>query len=57
MTPFYKGFVGDIIPDEENFIVNGKYECDLVNNILKITELPIGKWTRNYKNFLEKIMQ
>lgn len=25
--------------------------------MLEITELPIGKWTRDYKNFLEELMQ
>jgi DNA topoisomerase-2 len=25
--------------------------------VLEITELPIGKWTRDYKNFLEELMQ
>lgn len=25
--------------------------------MIKITELPIGKWTRNYKDFLEKMIE
>ena len=25
------------------------------DNILEITELPLGKWTRDYKNFLEEM--
>lgn len=27
------------------------------DDVIEITELPIGKWTRDYKNFLEELMQ
>ena len=34
--------------------VHGVYEV-LDDTTLKITELPVGKWTRDYKNFLEEL--
>lgn len=37
-------------------MVTGRYEVE-EPDILRITELPIGKWTRDYKNFLEELAQ
>ena len=58
MIPFYKGFKGVIKKNEtkKSYDMCGESEAILANNLLKITELPIGKWTSNYKNFLEKKM-
>lgn len=56
MIPWYKGFTGSIVPKDDdylNFIDKGKFEVDTDRNILFITDLPLGKWTRDYKNFLE----
>lgn len=56
LHPWFKGYQGEI---EEQ--VGGKsYICRGVYNILsedelEIVELPIGKWTRDYKNFLEEM--
>lgn len=59
MTPFYDGFVGDIIPEdgkrEGSFQVMGKIER-LDDTNLFISELPIKKWTQDYKVFLESMM-
>lgn len=57
MHPWYKGYSGDIEPvDETNsrYTVTGKYNI-LGEDELEITELPIGNWTRDYKNFLEDL--
>lgn len=55
MKPWYKGFQGEI---EENpgkgFTHSGIYEV-LDDTTLEITELPIQKWTRDYKTFLEEL--
>lgn len=56
MLPWYKGFIGDIEPKSNGFIVRGKWEV-ISEDELQITELPIGKWTRDYKNFLEEMAQ
>ena len=55
--PWYNGFTGTI---EENgassYIVKGKYKV-LSRTKVEITELPIGKWTQDYKEFLESICE
>ena len=54
MKPWYKGFQGEIeeIPGK-GFSHSGLYDV-LDDTTLEITELPIQKWTRDFKNFLEE---
>ena len=56
IAPWYKGYTGDIEPVDGKHAVTGKFEI-LDDDELEITELPIGKWTRDYKNFLEELAQ
>ncbi len=58
MKPFYKNFKGSIekVENMNSYKVSGEYEVVLNNNLIKITELPIRKWTSNYKKFLEGLM-
>ena len=52
MMPWYKGFTGKIIKkDQKQFTTNGKYTIE--NDKIVITELPIGKWTDDFKEYLE----
>jgi len=54
--PWYKGFQGTIKRMNDNmYVTKGKYNI-LSKNVLVITELPIGKWTQNYKEFLEGLI-
>jgi DNA topoisomerase II len=59
MKPFYRGFTGKIKKIEEKgitkFITHGKYTIE--DDKVIITELPIGKWTHDFKEFLEKSIQ
>nr|AAS90120.1 DNA topoisomerase type 2 [Tetrahymena thermophila] len=57
LLPWYKGFTGEISNNEKSQItVSGKYH--LVNETtIEITELPIKKWIRDYKNFLEEKLE
>ena len=54
--PYFRDFVGKIVKvDKKNYISKGKYEIiDPCN--LRITELPIGKWTDDYKKFLDGLI-
>jgi len=55
MIPWYKGFHGTITKiNDHSYETRGKYEIQN-NNTLIITELPIGMWTEQYKEFLESI--
>jgi DNA topoisomerase-2 len=52
MMPWYRNFKGDILRDGVTYEFRGKYN-KISNNMIEITELPIGTWTENYKNNLE----
>nr|KYP71391.1 DNA topoisomerase 2 [Cajanus cajan] len=56
MHPWYKGFKGIIerSPKEGGYVVNGLVE-EMDEQTFRITELPIRKWTQDYKQFLESI--
>ena len=41
---------------KDSYIVTGEYEVKSENELV-ITELPIGKWTRDYKTFLEDLAE
>jgi DNA topoisomerase II len=55
MMPWYRGFKGTIEPTDKpgRFKVSGIIK-QLENNMVEITELPIGLWTQEMKEFLEK---
>ena len=56
MIPFYKGFKGTILKENENkYITKGIYT--LKNKTLTIHELPIGTWTDDYKAHLDKLVE
>lgn len=58
MKPWYKGYTGSIEKESstDRYLVTGIYEIRSEDE-LEIKELPIGKWTRDYKNFLEDLAQ
>ncbi len=54
IKPFYLGFKGDIYKNEKG-VYNSKGCYNWKNETtLEITELPVGTWTENYKEFLEE---
>ena len=60
MTPWYNGFKGTIQLSAakeggQSFTITGKIE-QTSDTVLQITELPIRKWTQDYKEFLEAQM-
>ncbi|MED6157403.1 DNA topoisomerase 2 [Stylosanthes scabra] len=56
MDPWYRGFHGVIEKSakEGGYIVNGMIE-EINEQVFRITELPIRRWTQDYKQFLESI--
>lgn len=54
-TPWYLGFTGEIKKSGKSFASSGIYKW-LNENTLEITELPIGCWTEDYKEFLEEMI-
>lgn len=54
--PYYEGFKGTVTKiEDDKYLFKGTYDIIDDNNV-RITELPIGTWTDNYKAFLEKTM-
>ena len=56
LVPYYLGFNGSIKKTDNNsYISKGVYKW-IDNETLEITELPIGTWTEDYKEFLENMI-
>lgn len=58
MMPWFKGFTGTVTVQDSNkgYNIHGVFNV-LPGNELEITELPIGKWTADYKGFLEGLVK
>ena len=56
-TPYWNGFNGNVEQlSEQKYLVRGKYE-KISPNKITITELPIGTWTDDYKQYIESLME
>jgi DNA topoisomerase-2 len=65
IEPYFKGFKGtvrniaatSVTPGASaKYLIKGTYEI-VADRKVRITELPIGTWTDDYKQFLEKLME
>ena len=55
--PFYDGFKGQITKlSDDKFLIKGLYEKTGVDTI-RVTELPVGFWTEEFKELLEKLIE
>jgi len=57
LTPWYLGFNGNIVPDKEGTFQSRSIYKWLDDQTLEITELPVGIWTDDYKEFLVGLLQ
>ena len=57
-TPYYEGFKGTIqkISEEGKYLFRGKYE-KLASDKIRVTELPVGYWTDDFKEYLESLTE
>ena len=60
MHPWFRGFRGGVDlsvskKGEVSYTISGIY-TKLNDTTLEVTELPVGKWTQQYKEFLEELM-
>jgi DNA topoisomerase-2 len=56
LHPYWRGFTGKVEKiNDTTYETTGIYS--IKKNKLLITELPIGVWTQNYKEFLEKLYE
>lgn len=57
IDPFYKGYTGEITSSgDRSYSCKGKWSYDEDAHALDILELPIRKWTRDYKTMIEQLM-
>ena len=57
LVPYYAGFKGQIIPlSESKYLIKGVYEI-LSDKQVRVTELPIGTWTDDYKKYIEDLIE
>jgi DNA topoisomerase-2 len=55
--PFYDGFKGQITKlSDDKFLIKGLYEKTGPDTI-RVTELPVGFWTEDFKELLEKLIE
>ena len=55
--PYYEGFQGSIEKlDSGKFLIKGKYE-KLGSDKIRVTELPVGFWTEDFKELLESLTE
>jgi DNA topoisomerase-2 len=58
IEPYYKNFKGKIYPCDDTrkkYVIKGCYEM-LGSDKIRVTELPIGTWTQDYKEYLESLI-
>ena len=57
LTPYYDGFQGEVIQvEKQKYMFVGKYET-IKKDVIRVTELPIGYWTQDFKDHLEFLME
>lgn len=55
LTPYYKGFRGTIAKDGKgDYTVKGIWKTE--KNEMTITELPVGTWTSDFREWLDKLV-
>jgi DNA topoisomerase-2 len=55
LVPYYKGFKGTISKDAKgDYIVKGVWKVE--KNEMTITELPVGTWTSDFRESLDKLL-
>ena len=56
-APYYEGFNGTISKiDSQKYLIKGNYTI-IDAKTIHITELPVGTWNDDYKEFLEKLIE
>lgn len=57
LVPWWDGFKGPVTMDGKQVVTKGIYQfLDNEANQVRITELPVGTWTKTYKAFLDELL-
>ena len=56
LMPYYEGFKGTVTQiNDTKYLLKGKYDI-IGQDLVRITELPIGTWTDDYKQYIETLI-
>lgn len=55
MKPWFRGFVGRVFEDDNTWITEGVWQS--VGRTVKVSELPPGRWTQDYKEYLDTLVE
>jgi DNA topoisomerase-2 len=56
MTPWFRGFKGKIMEqDDDSWLTQGVWSS--IGRTVKVTELPPGRWTQDYKEHLDTLVE
>jgi DNA topoisomerase-2 len=56
MTPWFRGFKGTVVSEDGVWVSKGVYTTTASGD-LHITELPPGRWTQDYKEYLDTLVE
>ena len=57
IRPYYEGFNGTIVEISDNkYLIKGLYQV-IDENAIRVTELPVGLWTEDFKEHLENLIE
>jgi DNA topoisomerase-2 len=59
IEPYYRGFKGSITPLSApgKFLIRGLHTVDAAKKQVRVTELPVGHWTEDFKKHLESLIE
>jgi DNA topoisomerase-2 len=60
IEPYYRGFKGTIRPLSASggkFLIRGLHSVDVAKKQVRVTELPVGNWTEDFKKHLEALIE
>jgi DNA topoisomerase-2 len=55
MKPWFRGFKGRIFEDDDTWVAEGVWK--VLGTTIKVTELPPGRWTQDYKEYLDTLVE
>ena len=57
MKPWFKGFKGKVFKVDGSWITEGIWTSTSNNKTIHVTELPPGRWTQDYKEYLDNLVE
>jgi DNA topoisomerase-2 len=60
IEPYFRGFTGTVVPigtGTSKYLIRGTHSIDLEKKQVRVTELPVGLWTEDFKKHLESLVE